>query len=83
VKAFAQTADITGVVVPKSKLNPRLVENESFMYEKVFGEQRFLATGILDLPPGASKPPKSSQDNAYVGVNQCDLSVIGVSMYIR
>ncbi|WRT63918.1 uncharacterized protein IL334_000845 [Kwoniella shivajii] len=40
--------------------------NQSFRYQKVFGEGDFMAAGVVFIPVGSKKAPKPSKDNAYV-----------------
>lgn len=49
-------------------LEPRTVKGAgaSFRYQKVFGEDVFLAAGVVEIPVGGEKPGKFSKDNAYV-----------------
>jgi centromere protein C len=39
-----------------------------FRYQKVFGEDQFIASGVVYIPVGSSKPAKQSKDNSYVGL---------------
>ena len=45
-------------------LQPAL--NNDFLFQKIFGEDDFIAAGVVLIPPGKVKPTKSSRDNAYV-----------------
>jgi hypothetical protein len=49
-------------------LNPKIVDGEGyFKYQKVFGDDVYMASGMLELPALTGfKPEKSSKDNAYV-----------------
>ncbi len=57
---------VTGIAYPRCKLEPKDVRGAEFKYQKVFGEDQFIAGGVLYLPIGGSKPPKYSKDNSYV-----------------
>jgi centromere protein C len=64
-----RVADVPpGLAYPKHLLSPKQVPNSSFLYQKVFGEDQFIAAGMVVIPVGASKPAKHSKDNSYVGV---------------
>lgn len=54
------------VAMPRSKLELKAVLAGNFMYQKAFGEDKFIASGHLYLPPHGGKPSKSSRDNSYV-----------------
>lgn len=54
------------VAMPRSKLELKAVLAGNFMYQKAFGEDKFIASGHLYLPPQGGKPSKSSRDNSYV-----------------
>lgn len=56
------------VALPRSRVNPKTVVGPDFefQYEKIFGEEKFIASGIVEIPVGGSKPAKPSRDNAYV-----------------
>ena len=60
-----------GIAFPFAHLQPRDVmgpdENVlSFKYQKVFGEDQFMAAGVVFVPVGGEKPGKDSRDNSYV-----------------
>ncbi|WWC86037.1 uncharacterized protein L201_000908 [Kwoniella dendrophila CBS 6074] len=54
------------IACPKALLNPPNMENQSFDYQKVFGEGDFMAAGVVFIPIGSKKATKPSKDNAYV-----------------
>jgi centromere protein C len=47
-------------------LDPRPAGDGSFSYQKIFADNEFIAAGQLVVPPGSSKPGKSTKDNTYV-----------------
>jgi len=55
-----------GIAFPKSLLEPKNVLGGEFKYQKVFGEDQFIAAGVVFIPVGGSKPGKYSKDNSYV-----------------
>lgn len=59
-------ADHTGIAYPKRLLNPSIVSSGDFKYQKIFGEDQFVASGVVYIPVKSSKPAKSSKDNSYV-----------------
>jgi hypothetical protein len=61
--------DGIGIAMPYDKLAPAAVKGGAFEYQKVFGEEAFAAAGVIRIPPGSSKPGKSSKDNAFVSPN--------------
>lgn len=56
------------MVFPARLLHPKIIQGEGFFkYQKVFGDDVFMASGVLELPSGHGfKPEKSSKDNSYV-----------------
>lgn len=46
-------------------IDPRPTYNNKFMFQKVFTELDYLASGILQIPAGAEKPSKAARDNSY------------------
>lgn len=56
----------SGVALPTSRLDPKEVAGSGFRYQKVFGEDQFIAAGVVYIPVGGSKPGKHSKDNSYV-----------------
>lgn len=62
----------TGIAYPARLLKPKLVgagDDNFFRYQKVFGEDLFMAAGVVELPIGGKKPGKASKDNAYVSLD--------------
>ena len=57
-----------GIALPKALLDPKEVLSANFKYQKVFGEDQFMASGVVYVPVGGSKPAKYSKDNSYVGM---------------
>ena len=57
-----------GIACTASSVRPRRAFNQSFSFEKVFSIDSTMAAGMLQIPPGGSKPTKSSKDNNYVFV---------------
>ncbi|ORY22701.1 Mif2/CENP-C like-domain-containing protein [Naematelia encephala] len=54
------------VAFTHSMLDPKEVLGSGFKYQKVFGEDQFVAAGVVYIPVGSSKPGKMSKDNSYV-----------------
>lgn len=47
-------------------LKPQAAAGANFLFQKIFGDGSFMAAGQLVIPPGGSKPTKSTKDNAFV-----------------
>ena len=47
-------------------VHPKQAANANFLFQKAFGDSDFMAAGQLVIPPGGSKPTKSTKDNAFV-----------------
>ncbi|KAL7420121.1 mitotic fidelity of chromosome transmission-related protein [Cryptotrichosporon argae] len=54
------------IALPKSLLKPKQVLGSEFLYQKVFGEDIFVASGMVHIPVNGSKPGKPSKDNTYM-----------------
>ncbi|GMK59792.1 hypothetical protein CspeluHIS016_0900090 [Cutaneotrichosporon spelunceum] len=52
--------------LPHAFIEPKPVRGGSFYYQKAFGEDGFIAGGVVMIPPGGEKPAKPSGDNAYI-----------------
>lgn len=63
------TTDL-GIAYPKNLLDPKEVKDGNFKYQKVFGEDQFIAAGVVYVPIGCKKPGKHSKDNSYVRLKQ-------------
>ncbi|KAJ2924160.1 hypothetical protein H1R20_g12940, partial [Candolleomyces eurysporus] len=46
--------------------NLRPVPNNSWSFEKIFGDGDFVAAGHLLIPPNGLKPSKATKDNTYI-----------------
>lgn len=66
IKDEASAEVEVSVVRTKATHRPIPVANQRFRFEKFFNSGGVMATGILHLPPGASKPTKSAKDNSFV-----------------
>ena len=53
-------------------LDLRPAGDGSFSYQKIFADHEFIAAGQLLVPPGSSKPGKSTKDNTYVSLASLD-----------
>ena len=47
-------------------IQPQPTYNGKFMFQKIFTELDYLASGILQIPAGTEKPSKPAKDNSYV-----------------
>ncbi|KAI1788403.1 Mif2/CENP-C like-domain-containing protein [Ganoderma leucocontextum] len=45
---------------------PKPAAQGSFLFQKIFGEGDYLASGQLVIPPNSTKPTKSTKDNTFV-----------------
>lgn len=52
-------------------VNPQPVANNTWSFDKIFGDADFIASGQLVIPPGSRKPSKATKDNTYVGLTFC------------
>ncbi|KII88134.1 hypothetical protein PLICRDRAFT_110586, partial [Plicaturopsis crispa FD-325 SS-3] len=49
-----------------SMVQPRPAANSAWSFQKVLGDDDFIAAGQLVIPPKVRKPTKSAKDNTYV-----------------
>ncbi|GAO46408.1 hypothetical protein SAICODRAFT_92412 [Saitoella complicata NRRL Y-17804] len=54
------------IACPSTQIKPKAVANTSMRYQKIFTVNDFVATGVVDLPPGAEKLPRSSKQNVMI-----------------
>lgn len=54
--------------LPSSLISTKPVTGSAFHYQKAFGEDGFIAGGIVLIDPGHEKPSKPSHDNVYVSL---------------
>ncbi|KAI0797485.1 Mif2/CENP-C like-domain-containing protein [Abortiporus biennis] len=47
-------------------LHLKAATNGDFLFQKVFGDNDFIAAGQLVIPPGSQKPTKGTKDNTFV-----------------
>ena len=57
-----------GVAFTSRMLNPKVAANSNYMFQKVFGDNDFIAAGQILIPPGEQKPAKPAKDNTYVRI---------------
>ncbi|KAF4615347.1 hypothetical protein D9613_002538 [Agrocybe pediades] len=47
-------------------VSPRMSADHNWSFDKIFGDDDFIAAGQLVIPPGCRKPSKAAKDNTYV-----------------
>ncbi|KAF9532781.1 Mif2/CENP-C like-domain-containing protein [Crepidotus variabilis] len=47
-------------------VEPRLATDRTWSFDKIFGDDDFIAAGQLVIPPKGRKPSKAAKDNTYV-----------------
>lgn len=57
---------IIGIAFTSKMVNPRVAANSTWMFQKIFGDEDFIAAGQLVIPPKERKPSKMTKDNTYV-----------------
>lgn len=55
-----------GLVFTSKQVEPSAAGHGSFAYKKLFGDDDFIASGMLTFPVGGMKPTKGTKDNTYV-----------------
>lgn len=55
-----------GLAHTANMFEPRPVGNSNWLFHKIFGEDDFIAAGLILIPPQGRKPSKAAKDNAYV-----------------
>jgi len=59
----------SGVTFTAKMVEPKVVMNSNYKFQKIFGDGDFIAAGQLVIPPGEQKPAKFAKDNTYVRVS--------------
>jgi centromere protein C len=61
------TTVFAGIAFTSAMIKPQTANStDSFLYQKVFSDEDFLAAGVLALPVNGEKPMKGTKDNTYV-----------------
>lgn len=47
-------------------VEPKMAADLNWSFDKIFGDDEFLAAGQLVIPPKGRKPTKAAKDNTYV-----------------
>ncbi|CAA7271041.1 unnamed protein product [Cyclocybe aegerita] len=47
-------------------VEPRMAANNNWSFDKIFGDDEFIAAGQLIIPPRGRKPSKAAKDNTYI-----------------
>lgn len=47
-------------------VKPKMASDHSWSFDKIFGDDEFIAAGQLIIPPRGRKPSKAAKDNTYV-----------------
>lgn len=55
-----------GLAFPAKHIDPEPTNGGGFAFEKLFGDDDFIASGVITFPVGGKKPKKSTKDNTYV-----------------
>ncbi|KDQ07258.1 hypothetical protein BOTBODRAFT_38963 [Botryobasidium botryosum FD-172 SS1] len=45
---------------------PNKTFNADFAFQKIFGDEDYIAAGVLTIPVGGEKPSKATKDNTYI-----------------
>lgn len=76
--SFALVCFLEIAVTPYCQDVNRSVSTGSYNFQKVFSEGEFIASGVLELPVGSSKPSKNSHGSAmvcpFLFVAECSIS---------
>ncbi|KAL0062628.1 mitotic fidelity of chromosome transmission-related protein [Marasmius tenuissimus] len=54
------------IACPPSKVTTQRAAGAEWEFQKIFGDEQFIAAGQLLIPPKRSKPSKTTKDNTYV-----------------
>ncbi|KAF8625576.1 hypothetical protein AX15_005298 [Amanita polypyramis BW_CC] len=49
-----------------SMYDPKMAANNEWKYQRIFGDNEFIAAGQLSIPVAGRKPSKTSKDNTYI-----------------
>lgn len=59
---------ISGVAFTAAMMSPTSAAGNQFAYQKIYGDDDFIASGVLTLPVHGEKPLKGTKDNTYVRI---------------
>lgn len=60
------TNDAVGLAYTAKQIDPEPAAGGAFAFQKMFGDDDFIASGIITFPVGGKKAMKSTKDNTYV-----------------
>lgn len=63
---FSQYFISLGIAWTAKMVQPRQAANHGWLFDKIFGDDEFMAAGQLIIPPKGRKPSKAAKDNTYV-----------------
>ena len=64
-------------------VKPREAANNNWFFDKIFGDDDFIAAGQLVIPPKGLKPSKAAKDNTYVKFAILLSTTVGANYYLR
>ena len=62
-----------GIAWTARMVQPAQATENSWLFDKIFGDDEFIAAGQLIIPPKGCKPSKTSRDNTYVSYSLISL----------
>ncbi|KAJ6480813.1 Mif2/CENP-C like-domain-containing protein [Mycena vitilis] len=88
VKSWPGDQEVTRRIAFTARMfNPSAAANNEWFFQKIFGDDEFIAAGQIVIPPKGRKPSKLSKDNTFiffvvegaVNLKVCDTSLIVAS----
>ena len=64
-------------------VQPREAANSSWLFDKIFGDDDFIAAGQLIIPPKGRKPSKAAKDNTYVSCYPIPIMITVANSWVR
>jgi centromere protein C len=55
-----------GLAFTAKHIDPEPAVGGAFAFKKLFGDDDFIASGVITFPVGGKKPLKGTKDNTYV-----------------
>jgi hypothetical protein len=57
---------LPGIAWTAKMVEPKMATDHNWSFDKIFGDDEFIAAGQLIIPPKGRKPSKAAKDNTYV-----------------
>ena len=69
----------SGIAYTAKKVEPKMAADHNWSFDKIFGDDDFIAAGQLIIPPRGRKPSKAAKDNTYVRFSTSPMFLLSYS----